>query len=37
MTANISEDCKNGSRRKITQVISVERESEEWRDGDERM
>lgn len=29
MTAKISEDCKIGSRRKITQVISVKREWEE--------
>lgn len=34
MTAKISEDCKNESRRKIKQVISVERARR--RDGDER-
>lgn len=35
MTAKISEDCRNGSRRKITQVISVE--GVKRRAGDERM
>lgn len=36
MTAKIS-DCKNGSRRKIKQVISGEREKEGGRDRDERI
>ncbi len=40
MTGKIS-DCKNGTRRKIKQVISVERERERKRvrgkDRDERM